>query len=213
MSKSEQVDRRGLGRRIAIAAVVLVLLVTALLLRAIEQPREQAAELLQQVQALEIGQTPYSQIEQLVAEYSGRSTCYEDDCSVRFDNAWMHRLGLAPMTQLQVMLHRRESRLSGINLAMMVTGATLQQPPRATAMVFDAPPQGDSPAWRAVITDDANGRPVKTFVQISTQAQAEQRKAAYGFNLSCLTRRGGCQTSRELLPGVWKNAQRVEWVR
>lgn len=192
---------------------VLVLLVTAGLYRGIEQPREQAAKLLQQLQALQIGQSPYSQVEQLVAGYGNQSHCYEDDCSVTFNNAWMHRLGLAPVTQMQVMLHRSESRLSGINLAMMVAGTSLQQPPRAAAMVFDRPQQGSAPSWRAVITEDARGRPVKTFVQMSTQATVEQRTAAFDFNLACLTQRGGCQTSRDLLPGVWQGVSRIEWVQ
>ena len=201
-----------LARRIVVAFAILVLLVTAALYRAIEQPRWQAAKLLRQTQALQIGQTPFSRIEQLVAEYPGRNTCYEDDCSVRFDNVWMHRLDLAPVTQLQVILHRRESRLAGINMAMMVVDKSLQQQPLATAMVFDGPQQGGSPAWRAVITDDASRRPVKTFVQMSPQASADQRTAAFGFNLDCLTRRGGCQTSRDLLPGVWQSASRIDWV-
>lgn len=212
MSNSQQAGQRRLARRIGIAVVVLVLLVTAALYRAIEQPRQQAAKFLRQVQTLEIGRTAYSQVQQLVAEYPGESRCFEDDCSVRFDNSWMHRLGLAPVTQFQVMLHRRESRLSGINLAMMVAGPSLQQPPRATAMVFDGPQQGDAQPWRAVITDDAHGAPVKTFVQMSPQAPAAGRQAAFAFNLDCLTKRGGCQTSRDLLPGVWQNASRIQWV-
>ncbi len=212
MSNTQPVSRPARARRLFVAFVILVLLVTAALYRAIEQPRWQAAKLLQQTQALQIGHTPFSQIEQLITEYPGRNTCYEDDCSVRFDNAWMHRLGLAPVTQLQVILHRRESRLSGINAAMMVADKSLQQQPLATAMVFDSPQQGSSPAWRAVITDDATRRPVKTFVQMSPQATADQRRASFGFNLGCLTRRGGCQTSRDLLPGVWQNASRIDWV-
>lgn len=203
--------RPWLARRMTAMVVLALLLVSAALYRAIEQPQRQAARFLGQVQELQVGQTAYSQVRQLVAEYPGQSRCYENDCSVRFDNAWLHRLGLAPVTQLQVMLHRSESRLSGINMAMMVAGASLQQPPRAAAMVFVAPHRDSGPAWRAVITDDAQGHPVKTFVQMSPQAPAPQRNAAFAFNLGCLTRWRGCATSRDLLPGVWQNASRIEW--
>jgi hypothetical protein len=45
-------------------------------------------------------------------------------------------------------------------------------------------------------------------VVITAQAAAEQRHAAFGVRLSCLSSLGGCHGPCELLPLVWKDAQR-----
>jgi hypothetical protein len=52
---------------------------------------------------------------------------------------------------------------------------------------------------------DRKGLPESVSVYLTPAATPTARQQAYGFNLDCLARLGGCKDSSELLPSAWSS--------
>ncbi|MGH9393917.1 MAG: hypothetical protein ACRD1E_07080 [Terriglobales bacterium] len=200
-------------------AFVVVVGAPVLLFFLVAMPRANAGKLLKRLSGVEVHHTRFRQVEQLASQFSGYSACLSDNCVFQFQNRWLHRLGLAPLTEFTVMLSRSGlpsdpggGGIGALDMAMLV----VRDPPAggaiASALVFDreGPPGA---AFDASVIIDPDGHAGRTVVRLSPSASPRQRSRARAFNLRCLTSLGGCKNSRELLPGVWQEARRIQSVR
>lgn len=210
----------GWRRRLAREAAFVVLLCTPVILFVlIASPRSQAVKLLRQLSTIQVNRSHFQQAQALATQFGGQAACVGDNCLFQFQNAWLHRLHLAPLTEFTVMLVRGGAAsdpgggsIRAVDIAMLVN-APDQDGPIASALVFErAGAQGDAP-FQASITIASDGHPGRTVVIMTPQASAREKMRARAFNLRCLTRLGGCKTSRDLLPGVWNGARRIERVQ
>ncbi len=210
--------RRTLARRLLRElAYVVVLGSPVLVFFLVALPRSHAAQLLRQLRAVQVSHTPFQRVEQLAAQYGGNAACLGDNCLFEFQNTWLQRLRLAPATQFSVMLQRRGSpsdpgggEVGALDMAMLVSRGASRAGDGgaiASALVFDRAGAGP---YRASITFGPDGRPGRTVVTLAAGATPAQRAQARAFNLACLTKLGGCRTSRQLLPEVWQGAQRIQ---
>jgi hypothetical protein len=207
----------GWRRRIVVELAWLVVLGTPVLLFfLITMPRSHAARLMRELKDVEVSQTRFRAVEALARQYGDDAACVGDNCLFQFQNVWLHRLRLAPRTEFTVMVRRHGSadedgggEVGVLDMAMLVSPDGNSGGAIASALVFEHM-VGDGAPWNASITLDANGRPVRTVVEFSPQASLGHRREARSFNLACLTKVGGCKSSRELLRGVWDSARRVQ---
>lgn len=204
-------------------AYVVILGTPVALFFLVAMPRSHAVNLLRALAPVRVNQTAFNRVEKLAASYGHDAACVSDNCLFQFQNQWLHRLHLAPLTEFTVMLQRAGDAsdpgggtVGAIDMAMLVTrrGADAPAPdgPIATALVFDRPVPGPDGPYDASITFEPDGRPDRTVVMLSPASTARERTRARAFNLRCLTRIGGCKTSRDLLPSVWQGAHHIQSV-
>lgn len=207
-------------RRLAQELAFIVLLGTPIgLFLLIASPRARAVKLLRQMSAIQLNRTHFQQAQTLAAQFGGQAACVGDNCLFQFQNVWLHRLHLAPLTEFTVMLVRGGSAsdpgggsIGAVDMAMLVS-APEPAGPIASALVFErAGGRGDTP-FQASVTIASDGHAGRTVVVMTPAASPRERARARDFNLRCLTRLGGCKSSRELLPGVWNGARRIERVQ
>jgi hypothetical protein len=117
---------------------------------------------------------------------------------VSFENTWLNRLHLAPITRLTatlgtvngVLVYRRLFFTSGNGGSDC--GALVEE--RISPLETNMGAFHVSGAW--------SGKPYRVFVALTPGATDAQRHAAYDLNLSCLTRLGGCENAMSLLPSI-----------
>lgn len=202
-------------------AFVVIIGTPVLLFFLVMAPRSHAARLLGQLRAVQVEHTPFHAIEGLAQEYGNSAACVGDNCLFQFQNAWLHWLRLAPRTEFSVMIRREGSGreagggvVGSMDMAMLVSANAYTNAggPIASAMVFDHMDADGLPPYDAAITFGSDGKPGRTVVRLSPRASAGEQRRAREFNLGCLTRIGGCRTSRELLPSVWRGVRRIQTV-
>jgi len=115
-----------------------------------------------------------------------------------FDNTWLHRLFLAPLTEYSATIYVKSDcvcfRSLGIwDTVERFTGVHIQE--------FSEAPAMHSFYSRLMLP--------KAVIVMDTHAPAEARAAAFSLNLDCLTKLRGCQDTREMAPAIWKNSHRV----
>lgn len=211
--------RPGWQRRLLRELAFVVVLGTPLLLFfLIASPRANAVKLLRDLNAVQVNRTHFHQVETLAAGFGSQAACVGDNCLFQFQNLWLHRLHLAPLTEFTVMVERGGAptdpgggEVRAIDMAMLVRSAP-EGGSVTSALVFDRGDEPGGPPYQASVVIGRDGRPGRTVVLLSPHASARQRARARAFNLRCLTRIGGCATSRDLLPGVWQGARQIESV-
>ena len=202
-------------RTVIALVVVLAMLVTGLGVTArVVHRRNKAEAFLKEATALPLRLATLEQVRQLSARYDGYvdpSTCDLHGCVYlfSFDNGLLHRIRLAPYTWFTCTLGVSDNALvyrrvllttgnKGIDFGAFVeewlsypTGLQFLKKP------FDVrlQPKGVPPdiRWRV-------------HVNMTADATPEQHRIAYGLNLRCLSRIGGCEDAQEILPSVaWSN--------
>lgn len=201
-------------------AYIVIIGTPVLLFFLVMSPRSHATRLLRQLRAVEVNQTSFHAVEALARQYTPAAACVGDNCLFQFQNLWLHWLRLAPRTEFTVMVRRAGSpddpgggRVGMLDMAMLVSqdaGPSNAGGAIASALVFDEMAGDGMPTYQASITFTSAGQPGRTVVRLSPRAKASQRREARAFNLGCLTRIGGCRTSRQLLPTVWRGAARIQ---
>ena len=203
-------------------AYILILGTPVALFFLVAMPRSNAVKLLKDLDRVQVERTHFDQVEQLARRFPGYAACVGDNCLFQFENLWLHRLHLAPLTEFTVMVQRGGDaeapgggQVEAIDMAMLVShgfaGDGDGSGAIASALVFDhAALMPGGPPYEASIRLQANGRPDRTVVRLSPGASAGERRRAREFNLRCLTRLGGCRNSHQLLPQIWNGAQRIQ---
>ncbi|HEY7855240.1 MAG TPA: hypothetical protein VIC32_02260 [Terriglobales bacterium] len=186
----------------------------------IAMPRSNAARLTKSLESVAVNRTKFNDVERLATRFNGYAACVGDNCLFQFQNSWLHRLHLAPMTEFSVMVQRvghasdpGGGEVGAIDMAMLISGdgqARSGEGAIASAIVFDRGEIGPSGPYTASINIGLDGRPDRTVVTLSPGATARQRTRARAFDLRCLTRIGGCKDSHQILPEVWNGARRIE---
>ncbi|HXR98463.1 MAG TPA: hypothetical protein VN709_11540 [Terriglobales bacterium] len=212
--------RRIRNRLLRELAYIVVLGTPLVLYFLIAMPRSNAVRLTKSLETMAVNRTKFNDIEHLAAQFHGYAACVGDNCLFEFQNSWLHRLHLAPMTEFSVMVQRvgRASDPGGgevgaIDMAMLISrdsGFRSGEGAIASAIVFDRGEIGPSGPYTASIDIGMDGRPDRTVVTLSPGATARQRRGARAFDLQCLTRIGGCKDSHQILPQVWNGARRIE---
>ncbi len=209
--------RRRLVRELAYIAILGAPLVLLVLIFA---PRNDAGRLLRSLNQVSVAHTPFRRVEKLAAQFGSAGACLGDNCLFQFQNTWLHRLHLAPVTEFNVMLRRSGSpgdpgggTVGSLDMAMLVVRAPGAGTPIASALVFERAGRQPGGPYQASVLINARGVPGRTIVRLADGATALQRRQARDFNLRCLTRLGGCTSSRQLLPDIWSGAQHLQSAR
>lgn len=209
--------RRRLLRELAYIVILGTPLVALVLIFA---PRNDAGRLLRSLRTIRVAHTHFQQVEQLAVQFGSSAACLGDNCLFQFQNLWLSRLHLAPVTEFSVMLRRSGSpgdpgggTVGSLDMAMLVVRAPGDSAAIASALVFERSERQPGGPFQASVLIDPSGIPGRTVVRIAPGATALQRSQARAFNLRCLTRLGGCTSSRQLLPEVWSEARRVQSAR
>jgi hypothetical protein len=128
--------------------------------------------------------------------------------SCRFDiavsNFPMDYLRLAPKTGFHVSIHVRNNRVTAVSsdlLSTILGGSPPQLAPLGADVIEDIEQTDPSaPAFRLTLDTDSVSGASTINVALNALATAEERKAAYDFNLGCLTKLGGCKQAGDFLP-------------
>jgi hypothetical protein len=169
-----------------------------------------AAAFLADVRQGQVGQPPSAGIVSLPEHYRAAmanheqrigqvgTACKRDECDMAFlfDNRWLRRLRLAPSVWMrarvgihQGVLTYRIIEMGSGGLAFFEASVSDQMQPADGNQPFSVGRLWSGGRWREHIT-------------ITPAATDQQRKQAFGFNIRCLSKVGGCQDALELLPTV-----------
>src|SRR5207249_3230279 len=113
-----------------------------------------------------------------------------------FGNGWMHVFRLAPPTGIEATLRFDHGVLAE---KIVVMGEDF----RCAVYVNEG---GPAAVLGSSLRRDGRGRPWKAMIHLSSNPSHDERLIAYGFNLKCLTKIGGCRDAAELLPSVWNSS-------
>ena len=130
--------------------------------------------------------------------------CNENSC--RFDiavsNFPMDYLHLAPKTGFYVSINIQNDRVTavGCDLLSIILGGSPPEPAPLGAHVVEDIGETAAPGFRSSLNTDAVAGAATINVALNASATAEERRTAYDFNLSCLTKLGGCKYAGDFLP-------------
>lgn len=194
-----------IGRRSAVIVLVAVLAVAVGITSRTILTRVSADAFLRQATSLPLHIATMTQVQAVVMRYGGHpesSACSTKECEYffSFDNDWLYRLHLAPHTRLTctlgvsdgILAYRRVFLTSGNTSA--VSGAFIEE---QTSLPKGVPePFSVSRQW------EGSGERWRVHVEMTADATADQHRIAYGLNLKCLSKLGGCRDAQQLLPTV-----------
>jgi len=163
--------------------------------------RQFANAILSDVRKLRVGQSTYDDVSKVWANYKSRSSiegngCDRIQCILDFssENKWLYDFGLVPGARFAASLTVRQGVLIKISISLTsdphyiaTTDETLADP-NVSAFVVGGKRLISSPRYSYV------------WARITSAASPDQRQQAYAFNLTCLTKWGGCKDSNQLLP-------------
>ena len=146
----------------------------------------------------------------------GRSgmPCIASSCrfDIEISNFPLDYLHLAPKTVFDVSIHVKDDSVDTVSAALLSVIA-LGSPPEQSpigAHVGERMTQIDSavPGYISTINVVDNALPEKSVIAIGLTPAATpyEKRAAYDFNLACLTKLGGCKSVREFLPSAAERA-------
>jgi hypothetical protein len=170
--------------------------------------RNKAEEFLRDATALQLRLATQGQVQRLMERSGGHiepSTCDSKGCAyfVRFENSWLRMLHLAPRTQFTATLGMVDGVL-GYRRVFLTSGNTSSEF-GAFVQEWLISPKGPE-AFHVSGAFVGSGTPYRVFIDLTPDATPEQHRAAYALNLECLSKFGGCENARQLLPSVsWKN--------
>ncbi len=198
--------------------VFLAMLMSLGVMTNVAHRRNKAEAFLKEATALQLRLTTVEQIEQLSARYEGRiepGTCDPHGCAYffSFDNGWLHRLRLAPYTQITCTLGATDSALVYRRVDLVTRNKSLdfgafvdEWLTYPKGLQFLSKPFDVRLQPKGVL---ANVR-WRVHVNLTADATPEQHRIAYSLNLRCLTKIGGCEDAQEMLPSVtWGDFSRT----
>jgi hypothetical protein len=189
-----------LGGLILVLAVVSVLVVTG--------TRRKADAFLQVSGKLVVGASTYGEAKHILDPYRSYVR-YSEECqpkhcqlSFLFQNSWLKFLHLAPPTAFGGSPIFDDGVLSARITFLGQGHCCVDHITEGKALV--APADESSRDYSLVLQRGDDGFPWKGAVMLTPRATAQQRRDPYSFNVSCLSKLGGCKAAEELLPAIWK---------
>lgn len=200
--------------RLFLWSVFVVILAFCVVVLPVCWKRLKAGWILNELKTEHWSSVSFEKAQEISKRYGGRSgtfgrqgvPCRADSC--RFDisvsNFPMDYLHLAPKTAFYVSIHVRNDRVTAVTsdlLSTILSGSPPESAPLGANVVEDIGPTGPStPGFRSTLSMDNVAGASTINVTLNASATAEEKSAAYDFNLSCLTKIGGCKHAGEFLP-------------
>lgn len=162
-----------------------------------------AQHCLADVQALRLGETPFSDAERLKMLYGGHeygigsANCTPDRCKIGFvfQNYSLALTRYWPPVELEIFL--------GVTRGIVTSREVIYASgtPGAYAQLFltEVVAQPEIPEFKVRLGYEINGRPKELMVSLTTAASSAQRAQAYSFDLNCLIELGGCTDPSRVL--------------
>ena len=188
--------------------------------------RVRAQHLLAALQTIRVGTTTFAEMQVLARQHHAHLSqpCEASLCRFDFpliENTVLAKTHLAPVTRFGGLVTVKNGKVSYMTVGLDVT-SRVRTITSADVLVFppgeqEAFPSGGAPfsihtTWGGAFKQGESDKKWKTIVTMTSNAVPELQRAAFDFNLSCLTRLGGCTDSGELLPELpqqqWRNEAR-----
>ncbi len=195
------------------------------------QTRRSAEGLLLEARELRVGDSNSVRVLQLAEKYHGGIRkgveCKPSNCAIDIEirNRSLSRFHLAPPTSFAVSFFTSQGRSVQISFGMMSTilGPTYYlrrwfygEAPSFTfaAEVLDDLEksefhQSDEKYSALARRDYFQNRPEILIVHLTPKVDLKVRDKALAFNLSCLSKLGGCRDASEFLPVVWRESDKA----
>jgi hypothetical protein len=190
----------------AILSSAVFLIVLAWVIGNTIQTRRRASNFLRDALNLQLQTATFEQVRELAETHRGESStnCNPQRCVYSFDyeNTWLRFLRLAPLTRLTCTLRVKDARLD-LRECLFISGNTSAS---FSASVWEMSrlPEGEREPFYT--TRQWSGGRWRVHVALTPDATPEQHRMAYGLNLACLSKIGGCEDAQQLLPSVgWTN--------
>jgi len=194
-----------------LAAALLVLIVGAIFICYSKAmlDRRKAEGLLAVVKQLPVGAVGRADVLNAISRFSGytRETTNEGlpEIEFSFDNHWLARLKLVPYTEFWGTLTFRDGILVRKHATEFIPAsgcaAKVTERKRGEGFENGIAPQ-DFPRHTVTGTWNSPTNARLIYVENDNTYGEAQRRSDWTFNLSCLTRIGGCRDARYVLPGV-----------
>jgi hypothetical protein len=176
---------------------------TALLFGPAYYVRLCAKQFLAEVEMLRPGKSSIQDIRLLERRYRRfvvphDSPCTDEHCEIgfSFDNQWLARIHMAPGTVFGARITATSGKISSISIG-------LDTPPAYFTNVKEVAGQADSTPYKLTGRRATSGSAQFSLnVELTAAVSEGIRRSAYNFNLSCLTKVGGCNDARQMLPDV-----------
>lgn len=199
-------------------ALVAVAVLSAAQLTAVHA-RDSARRFLADIQVGNIGQPASTTVLDLVRQYSDAEAnhskkigkvgggCDRGNCEAAFlfDNEWLRRLKFAPPVWMRATISIQNGMLTTRNVEMGCGAGAFFLASTSERLdqlhdheQYHVGQRGSDGNWRESVT-------------LGPGATPEQRRAAFGFNVDCLSRWGGCKDAAMLLPTIpWPNQSHLQ---
>lgn len=166
-----------------------------------------AAAILKGVYALRVGRSSITDVEQLATRIGPNGSskeCRDTACEFGFyvDNSWLHKVGLEPFAVFQATITIQKGIVNTIRVSLVRDTQVYPTHPSAGIVTEYAasPGQDDEKAYDF---PQPIGKPYLD-VKLRSDATPDQRRRAYAFSLTCLTKPGsGCDLPCDYLPLAW----------
>lgn len=186
--------------RIVTVSLATIVFATVLLGTYVSRLRESARSLIQSAYEL----TPNSDTNRLAQQWENQfgkhfySTSSPQNNSrtyqVVLTNKFAHVLRLVPFTFLTVALTTADSAPKVLVVSMYVDDKSVVWVQEDFSV--------QSPVFRVQTQSDRLMAPSKTTVDLSSTASEADRKSAFGLNIDCMVKIGGCNGPQQLLPTI-----------
>jgi hypothetical protein len=195
---------------ISLTSVAIVLSLLGLCCYTTWKTQTDAVQFSQKAQRLEIGRANSGEVLKLVKSSDRRTNGGFDSClpvgectgTVYFDNIWLHRTHLAPLTSFSCrfdiengILRERWLEMTSSNSGTGEKGTFVHE--GMTTTFIGEMIRSPEEAYFKI----SGGRPARYLgVMVTPSTPADLRALAYNFNFNCLSKLGGCKTFEDMLP-------------
>lgn len=173
--------------------------------------QSRASTILKGVYALRIGTSSAQDVERLASvlgDQVSSKRCVDDRCYFEFyvDNEWLHKAHLEPLAVFQARVTVQRGLIDMIRVSLMRDTRVYPTHPSA-GKVSEYRASAERGRWWRTPYEFSQpvGKPY-IDVMLSEKATSEQRRRAYAFSLTCLTKIGnGCDLPCDYLPLAWQD--------
>ena len=190
-------------------AVLSVLVLAVIAAVVTHQPTRNAQRFMKDLMHLEVGKSSFTDALDLSKRYGGiewkvndsPEKCTPERCYLAFpfENTWLHRLHLAPRIVLMAIVGVENGQVR----SRLVGFASATRTPSIEVFANERLAFSSGEAYRIV----SYSAVPRLGIELTPLATSDQRQRAYAFNLSCLSKIGGCGDAGELLPSLTQKNQ------
>jgi len=195
-------------KRIAVALVVTTTLATGIAILVLRRQQAKARSMIADLQSLQVGSVDSLRIREFLESNdfrSARSSNPPTDMNGVYetviDNSVLARLHLAPWTRLGVLMKIEGRALSYLTVDYYTS---CRGDMTSGVRVTEVPASPEIPPYQVWVYPDG-GKPPNIRISITSSADPQERSRAFGLDIRCLSRIGGCSGASDLLPSAGKS--------